>query len=125
MSFDLRVIIYRRRRFYSTLIQAVGPSLGKIPACRQTFCHVGVFFVVVVVVFLLFFNLSGGLMCLTDRLLSADKSVYADLISMRLRVMGLRVITDKSFTREAVAESVSDVARQRFSRSHRHTQQVF
>lgn len=57
-------------------------------------------------------------MCLTDRLLSADKSVYADLISVHLRVMGLRVITDKSFTREAVAESVSDVACRRVSRSH-------
>lgn len=54
MSFDLRVIIYRRRWFYSALIQAVCPSLGKIPACRQTFCHVGVFLVVVVVGFFFF-----------------------------------------------------------------------
>lgn len=117
MSFDLRVIIYRRRRFCSTLIQAVSPSLGKIPACRQTFCHVGVF--------CFFLNLSGGLMCLTDRLLSADKSVYADLISMRLRVVGLRVTTDKSFTREAAAEPEWCSASAAFAVAQTHTQQVF
>lgn len=50
-------------------------------------------------------HLSGPLICPTNRLLSADKSVYASLISVHLRVMELRVITDKSFPHETVAES--------------------
>lgn len=57
-----------------------------------------------------FRNLSGPLICLTNRLLSADKSVYASVISVHLRVMELRVVTDKSFPCETVAASVIDAA---------------
>lgn len=57
-----------------------------------------------------FRHLSGPLICPTSRLLSADKSVYASLISVHLEVKELRVMTDKSFPHETVAESVIDVA---------------
>lgn len=57
-----------------------------------------------------FQHLSGPLLGLTSRRLSADKSVYTSLISVHLKVMELRVITDKSFPHETVLESGIEAA---------------